>query len=220
AIGEWILKNYARASHYIGLHFEQYDDFILPPVIKKEILEADPVDKGYITVYLPSYAGAELEKTFRAFGDIPFHIFSKETKEPATKGNITFMPVNKTLFNKSLTDCSGIICGAGFETPAEALYLGKKILCIPTRGQYEQLCNAAALEGIGVKCVKKINNNFAFVIDQWLRTQQPVSVKYNDTIPDVLDELFSWQASTRRRITNEPMEQPVELLQALMPYSS
>ncbi|HEY6505729.1 MAG TPA: glycosyltransferase family protein, partial [Chitinophagaceae bacterium] len=166
AIGEWILKNYARASHYIGLHFEQYDDFILPPVIKKEILDANPVDKGYITVYLPSYAGAELEKTFRAFGDIPFHIFSKETKEPVTKGNITFIPVNKTLFNKSLTECTGIICGAGFETPAEALYLGKKILCIPTRGQYEQLCNAAALEGIGVKCVKKINNNFAFVIDQ------------------------------------------------------
>src|SRR5689334_3023677 len=26
--GEWILKNYARATSYIGLHFECYDDFI------------------------------------------------------------------------------------------------------------------------------------------------------------------------------------------------
>jgi hypothetical protein len=32
--GEWILKNYARATNYIGLHFESYDDFIFSPVIK------------------------------------------------------------------------------------------------------------------------------------------------------------------------------------------
>src|SRR5579863_6055788 len=36
-IGEWVLHNYARASQYIGLHFSNYDNFILPPVIKKDI---------------------------------------------------------------------------------------------------------------------------------------------------------------------------------------
>src|SRR5215510_6486454 len=30
-IGEWVLKNFAPATHYIGLHFDRYDDFILPP---------------------------------------------------------------------------------------------------------------------------------------------------------------------------------------------
>ena len=29
--GELVLKNYATASAYIGLHFEQYDDFIYSP---------------------------------------------------------------------------------------------------------------------------------------------------------------------------------------------
>jgi len=57
-IGAWILRNYARATQYVGLHFLQYDDFILPPVIKKEILQAEPADKGHITVYLSSYSDA------------------------------------------------------------------------------------------------------------------------------------------------------------------
>jgi len=34
-MGAWILRNYARATQYVGLHFSQYDDFILPPVITK-----------------------------------------------------------------------------------------------------------------------------------------------------------------------------------------
>ena len=38
AAGEWILKNYAKANNYVGLHFQRYDDFIFTPVIKKEIL--------------------------------------------------------------------------------------------------------------------------------------------------------------------------------------
>src|ERR1051326_3618239 len=35
SVGEWILKNYAKASHHMGLHFEKYDEFIFHPVIKR-----------------------------------------------------------------------------------------------------------------------------------------------------------------------------------------
>jgi len=44
---------------------------------------------------------------------------------------------------------TGVFCGAGFETPAEAMFLKKKLMVIPMKGQYEQQCNAAALEEIG-----------------------------------------------------------------------
>jgi uncharacterized protein (TIGR00661 family) len=197
AVGEWILKNFARATHYIGLHFNQYDQFILPPVIKKDILEAEPVDKGYITVYLPAYSEHSLEKIFSPYRDLFFHIFSKEITYPLKKDNILFLPVNKSLFNQSLIECSGIITGAGFETPAEALYLGKKLLCIPTQGQYEQLCNAAALEKMGVPCLKKIDRNFPLALSQWLDTINTVSVNYREAIPQVLEHLFTIQASRK-----------------------
>ncbi len=167
-MGEWILRNYARATQYIGLHFKQYDDFILPPVIKKEILQAEPADKGHITVYLSSYSDATVAPYFHSLKDFRFQVFSKEVKRPLQQGNILFLPVEKAAFNKSLTDCKGIITGAGFETPAEALYLGKKLLVIPIRGQYEQYCNAAALQKMGVPVLQALGPDFGATFRSWM----------------------------------------------------
>ncbi|MBL7737892.1 MAG: glycosyl transferase [Chitinophagaceae bacterium] len=190
AIGEWVLKNYARATHNIGLHFECYDDFILPPVIKQEILDAEPVTKEHITVYLPSCSADFLGKILHPIRSLHFHVFSKEIKQTVRKSNITFFPVSKTLFNKSMIECTGIICGAGFETPAEALYLQKKMICIPTRGQYEQLCNAASLEQIGIRCLKKIGDGFTTTLYQLLEEKKTVTVNYGHTMPLILDRLW------------------------------
>jgi uncharacterized protein (TIGR00661 family) len=188
--GEWILKNYAKATHYIGLHFDKYDDFIFPPVIKKEVLNANPVDKNYITVYLPSYCEPQLTGIFQKFRDIRFEIFSSQSKLPRANGNITFLPVDRSLFNNSLIYCSGIITGGGFETPAEALHLGKKIMTIPIRGQYEQLCNAAALENMGITCLQKIDETFSLELYNWLHCKKALMINYSKTIPEVMEEVF------------------------------
>ncbi len=47
-----------------------------------------------------------------------------------------------------------MLCGAGFETPAEALFLGKKLMVIPMKGQYEQHINAASLKELGIPVLK------------------------------------------------------------------
>ena len=149
-VGELILKNYARASKYIGLHFQPYDDFILPPIIKQDIRNAEPTEGNHITVYLLSYSDKQIAAHLSQFCKLQFEVFSKETTAEVKAGNITFLPLNKERFNKSLITGAGIITGAGFETPAEALYLNKKLVVIPVKGQYEQLCNAAALQQMGV----------------------------------------------------------------------
>ena len=189
--GEWILKNYAKATRYIGLHFKSYDDFIFTPVIKKEILQAEPTDGNYITVYLPSYCEPQLTTIFQAFPDLRFEIFCSETTKPNTQANITFLPVNKTLFNKSFINCSGIITGGGFETPAEALHLGKKIITIPIRSQYEQQCNAAALKQLGILKLKSIDADFKNHLRNWMNAGKPLKMDYSQTIPQCLEYLFS-----------------------------
>lgn len=191
ATGEWILKNFAKASRYIGLHFRSYDNFIFTPVVKKEILEAEPVDNGYITVYLPSYCEPQLIGTFQPFSDIRFEIFSSQTKEPRQHENIRFLPVNKNLFNNSLIHCSGIITGGGFETPAEALHLGKKIITIPIRSQYEQQCNAVALEQLGVLRLKKIDADFKTQLYNWMQSGKIIKMDYSQTIPHCLEHIFA-----------------------------
>ncbi len=117
---------------------------LLLPHYKKEILEATPKDGGYITVYLPSYCEPQLVEIFSGFKEHQFQIFSRQSRQDRTVGNITFKPVDKSQFNQSLIHCSAIITGGGFETPSEAIHLGKKVMAIPIRGQYEQCCNAAA----------------------------------------------------------------------------
>jgi uncharacterized protein (TIGR00661 family) len=171
-MGEWILRNYARATQYVGLHFKQYDDFILPPVIKREIQQAEPQDKGHITVYLSSYSDATVRRYLQPLADFRFQVFSKEVKQPTPDGNILFLPVNRTAFNKSLITCKAILTGAGFETPAEALYLGKKLMVIPIRGQYEQFCNAAALQKMGVPVLKTLDANFAAAFRPWMEQRR------------------------------------------------
>ena len=189
--GEWILKNYAKASRYIGLHFKSYDDFIFTPVIKKEILEAEPTNENYITVYLPSYCEPQLINTFQPLGDIRFEIFSAQTIQPKTYGNIRFLPVNKKLFNQSLIHCTGIITGGGFETPAEALHLGKKIITVPIRSQYEQQCNAAALKQLGILKLKSIDTDFKNHLHNWMNAGKPLKMDYSQSIPQCMEYLFS-----------------------------
>jgi uncharacterized protein (TIGR00661 family) len=171
-MGEWILRHYARATQYIGLHFKQYDDFILPPVIKKDILQAEPQDKGHITVYLSSYNDATVRQYLQPMKEFRFQVFSKEVKQPVQDGNILFIPVSRSAFNKSLITCKAILTGAGFETPAEALYLGKKLMVIPIRGQYEQFCNAAALKKMGVPVLSTLDAGFEQTFRPWMEQKR------------------------------------------------
>ncbi|HEX9508998.1 MAG TPA: glycosyltransferase family protein [Puia sp.] len=189
-MGEWILRNYARATQYIGLHFKQYDDFILPPVIKKEILQAEPQDKGHITVYLSSYSDAAVKQVLESLKDFRFQVFSKEVKQPLQQGNILFIPVNKNAFNKSLINCKAIITGAGFETPAEALYLGKKLLVIPIRGQYEQACNGAALQKMGVPVVPALNADFPVLFRQWMERKKRPGLSLDHSTESIVSYLM------------------------------
>ena len=188
-VGEWILKNYGRASFYVGLHFQKYDDFIFPPVIKKQINIAEPSDKDFFAVYLPSYCENILERYFLPLAPCRFTIFSFHSKQIKISKNITFFPVDKNLFNDALINCSGIITGAGFETPAEALKLKKKLMVIPIKGQYEQQCNAAALEQMGVKKIDRIDDDFNRHFNNWLEST-PVKVSYDHSTENIIAKVM------------------------------
>lgn len=188
--GEWLLKHYVKATHHTGLHFKRYDNFIFPPVVKKEIEEAESSDNGHITVYLPSFCDKQLYGILAPLHEFQFQVFSKECSQEYRDKNIRFIPVNKKLFNKSLISCTAILCGAGFETPAEALHLGKKILAIPIKGQYEQLCNAASLQEIGVTCLTSIDHSFQQHFYNWISNGKTIRIDYSGSARESLEYIF------------------------------
>ncbi|MBY0348838.1 MAG: glycosyl transferase [Hydrotalea flava] len=179
--GELVLKKYAPTTAYVGLHFKQYDHFIYPPVIKNDILNGISEDKGHVTVYLSHYSDAVVANALSQLPDIRFEVFSKLVKQREQKGNITFIPIDNASFTKSMLQSHGVITGAGFETPAETLYLGKRLLCLPIRGQYEQLCNAAALQHFNVPIIEKIDEHFAENVQAWLNglPQQQLTLSHD-----------------------------------------
>ena len=130
--GEIILKNYAPASSYFGLHFSSYDNNIYNPIIKSEIVNCLPADKGHISVYLSHYSLAVIKEHFLKVSAVCFEVFSKEVKSPYTYKNIRFFPISNDGFTNSVINSHGVITGAGFETPSETLYLGKKLSKVNT----------------------------------------------------------------------------------------
>lgn len=189
-VGETILKHYAHATRHIGFHFQNYDSFVLPPVIKQEFVQANPADLGHITVYLPSFQEHCLLQAFTQLKDLRFHWFLDSIKSVTVKGNITFHPVNQQMFNKSLVNCHGLITGGGFETPSEALYLGKRLMSIPIKNHYEQQCNSAALRKLGVMVLDGVDDTFGNQILQWLQMPALGAVVRANNIDETLQLLI------------------------------
>lgn len=197
--GELVLKQYATATDYVGLHFKQYDDFIYSPVLKRDVIEATPVNEGHITVYLSHYSDEVVLQALQKVKDVRFEVFSKKIKQAAQYDNVTLLPISNEGFTQSMIRSLGVITGAGFETPAEALYLGKKLLVLPIRGQYEQLCNAAALKDFNVVVVDKITDDFAQQVIQWLETQQVIPLKLSHNTFEIVQIAVEKGRALRRQ---------------------
>lgn len=190
-IGRLILKNYAPSTSQYGFHFMQYDKNIFTPLIRQEIRNASITNEGHYTVYLPAYSDKKILKVLGEIKDVKWQVFSKHSKEAYRKGNIMIFPVSNDSFIKSMVSSAGIICGAGFETPAEALFLKKKLIVIPMKGQYEQQCNAAALQQMNVPILKKLNSSRIKQISNWLSTDADIAIDFPDCTAQIITELFN-----------------------------
>lgn len=189
-LGELILKHFVQSTHYIGLHFKAYDQHIFNPIIKQSIIDATPIDDGHISVYLPHYSIAYLEPFLLNENQFHFEVFTSEVDCIRNFKNIVYFPISNTGFTKSMIRAHAVITGGGFETPAEAMYLNKKILSIPIAKHYEQLSNAAALEALGVKVLLQIDKNFHNAFIDWIDNYKPVKLELTHSTKDIIAYLI------------------------------
>lgn len=189
-IETFILKYYAPAKTRFGFHFRAYSSATFTPIIRKKIRTKNISNKGHFTVYLPSYNIEKLTKILSQIPIVKWHVFSKEVKSLIFKKNITIYPINEFDFIKSIASSAGVLCGAGFETPSEALYLNKKLMVIPMKNQYEQQCNALALKEMGVYTIKKLNKKNVSKIAEWIHSDTIIKVDYPDTTEEIIEALL------------------------------
>jgi uncharacterized protein (TIGR00661 family) len=177
-VGRLILKYYAPFTEYYGFHFEKYDARIFTPVIRKEVQALVPETLPHYTVYLPAYDDASLVRFLHRFKGVEWQVFSKHNKEAFRFENIMISPIENTAFLQSLASCTGALLGAGFEGPAEALYLQKKLMVVPMKRQYEQQCNASAIHRLGVPVIHSLSAKSFRAVHQWLQNDEVVSVQF------------------------------------------
>jgi len=195
SFGEWLLKYYSPTTHHIGFHFERYDDFIHTPVIRSEIRNLETSNLGHYTVYLPAYDDKMLTRLLKKTERVQWHIFSKRQKTVYQEANVRILPVNNESFNSSLASCEGLLTGGGFEGPAEALFLQKKVLMIPMKNQYEQQCNALAASQLGVPVINEIDDHFIYHINNWLNDDKKLHVNFPDETAQIVDNMVKQYAN-------------------------
>ena len=184
-----VMKYYAPATHYVGFHFDRYDEFIYTPVIRSEIRNATTLDLGHYTVYLPAIDDKWLAPILKQIPHVAWQVFSKHTKSHYSTGNVNVYPVNNEAFNKSLAACEGLLTGGGFEGPAEALFLGKKLLVVPMKFQYEQQCNAFALKKFGIPVIWGSTKDWLPILKDWVTKPQVHKFHFPDETASVIDKV-------------------------------
>ena len=205
-----VLRYYAPCKTGIGFHFKSFAEEIFTPIIRTSIRNAHIIGMGHYTVYLPSFGDKKLIGFFSNFKNVQWQIFSKHTIKSYTVNNCHIQPISSNEFTTSFTTCEGIICGAGFETPAEALYMGKKLMIIPMKSQYEQHCNAAGAAELGVPVIKKLKKKYIYLVNNWIDESKTIQVDYKDETNKLIDLVLANVSKHMIRNTNKNQVVSVE----------
>lgn len=189
-MGAFILKHYAPTNPKYGFHFRSLDEYNFTPVIRPSIRKAIIKNKGHYTVYLPAYSDEEIIETLSVFKAVKWEVFSKHSHKEYQVDNIYIRPVSLKKFTISFTNCTGILCTAGFETPAEAIFMGKKLCVIPMKNQYEQACNAAFLKSMGIAVLTELRSN-TNQIERWLKQSETFYLNYPDETKSIFEKIIT-----------------------------
>ena len=148
------------ATAKLALSFKSWEDvpvdnlYIVPPLLRPEVLEKQPEDKNFLLVYMlnAGYA-ADIIAWREKHPQQKISVFCDRI-DPAwpQSANLIFNPINDEKFIESLSTCSGYLSTAGFESICEAAYFGKPVFAVPTYKHFEQECNALDIvkSGLGL----------------------------------------------------------------------
>ncbi|QCR23354.1 glycosyltransferase family protein [Pontibacter sp. SGAir0037] len=188
-IGKFVLKNYSPTTVQYGFHFARFDDTIFTPIIRRQVRELEISNKGHYTVYLPAHDDHKIVNRLMHFKHVEWQVYSKHNKQAFQYENVSVQPIQNEAFLKSMASSAGVLCAAGFGTPSEVLYLQKKLLVVPMKNQFEQVCNAAVLKHMGVPTIKSLKKKHLPAIQEWLLHGKPVAVDYPDETAAIVSRI-------------------------------
>ena len=117
---------------------------LFPPILREEVFSLRPALKDHVLVYQTSKTYEKLVPILKKIVNQKFIVYGLDKNKK--ERNVIFRKFNEDKFLKELASSKAVITNGGFTLIGEALHLGKPILSVPVRKQYEQTLNAAFVQ--------------------------------------------------------------------------
>jgi uncharacterized protein (TIGR00661 family) len=120
---------------------------VLPPLLRRALFR-QPTQRTapfFLVYILNSGYAREVVRWHEQNPDVRLHCFwDRPGAAPVEHHDdtLTFHQLDDAKFLSLMARCRGFVSTAGFESVAEAMYLGKPVQVVPVEGHFEQLCNA------------------------------------------------------------------------------
>jgi len=124
---------------------------VIPPLIRKEYREIkyQPGDKYLVYLLNEGYI-YDLINISRNDAEFSADVFTDLSPEIELPSGLHLHPLSGEEFRKKMATCKGLITTSGFDTVAEAAYLGIPLVVVPVRNHFEQRCNSLDVERNGI----------------------------------------------------------------------
>lgn len=144
----------------LGLSFRPIDNDekieVVPPLLRQQVKSIVPKAGERWLAYLTHFRLSEdIMAWSNANPDVKLDCFWDNPARRETyhySDSLTFHPIDAENYLAKMTECAGLISTAGFESVAEAMYLGKPAMMVPVPNHIEQMINAydGELSGAGI----------------------------------------------------------------------
>jgi len=129
---------------------------VMPPLLRPVVSELETQTQPFLLAYLLNRGYVEdVIRWHTAHPHVTLHCFVDRPGAPETErytDTLIIHQIDGPKFLSMMARCQGLVCTAGFESVAEAMYLGKPVQVMPVEGHFEQHCNAHDVERAGAGC--------------------------------------------------------------------
>jgi len=115
-------------------------------LMRPEVLRAQPEAGDHLVAYIRRHAA---ESTLGALAASGREVRVYGLGAQPTQSTLRFLPIDERAFLADLASCTAVVTTAGNQLVGEAMYLGKPLLVMPEKLNFEQAVNAYFLEQSG-----------------------------------------------------------------------
>jgi uncharacterized protein (TIGR00661 family) len=174
---------------------------LVPPILRKEVLEAVREPKDHVVVYLRAIPERELVSMLRKLPH-EFRVYGAPKEKDV--GSVRLRGFSETAFLEDLRTAKAVIAGGGFSLMSEAVSLRVPMLSVPIENQYEQELNARYLKELGYgtwtrKLAASVVSEFLERIPEFEKSLSSYERRDNRIVLSCLDELVERVDAGKKR---------------------